>query len=296
MKQTHRSFTNFTVFACLLLILVAIILKLFLDDATWHVLMAIVCLSGSLLAVSDLFGKSSDDQRNMHTLSLSILNPIYNEFADRSLFSDTNGKDLRKQRYSGESDFERSLRNIDDARDRAVRELIWERRNNEKRPGRARTNRLVRIVFLILSALVLVGGTVLLFVFPQYFPELSSYGVEAIIIGSLVLVLATAFSSGSNYAYLQRIEMLLGLRERCENIISHPKPVPEFRPIYQDSPKKPETVTPSPAPAPVDAVSAASPFTPAQPTSEEAPEALSGASDVPSVIWQSESDSDIPET
>ena len=284
MKQSRQSFANFTIFACLILMLAAIILKVFLEDGTWRILMSVVSVASALLAVSDLFKKSADDQRSMNALSAAILNPLYNEFAERGLFTDAAGKDLRKERYSDENVFERSLRNISDQRDRAVRELIWERRNNDKRPSRARVNSLVRIVFLVLSAVVLIGGLVLLFFFPQLMPEVGMYHIDIAIAGSLVIALACAFSAGGNFAFLQRIEMLLGLKERCEDIMSRPKPqsspFSDQRPVWQDTSKKPETPSGSEPSVPQ-----TQPSVSADALTEPVP-----PEEAPPVVWEAEPD------
>lgn len=230
MKNTHRKFTSFLIFADLIIVLAGILLKIFLEDAVWQNLIALIAVFSALLSLSDLYKKSADDQRNLSILSASVIDPLFNRYMGEGLFKTSDGSDMTKMSFSGDYDFNQNLRNVTDTKERALMELVWEHQCNKKRIRRSRTNAVLRTVLLILAVLLLAGGLVLLFVFPQYFPPLSPSILQVITLCSFVFVLAVAYANSGNFACLQKMQTILGLRDRCsaldENKLAVVKPEP----------------------------------------------------------------------
>lgn len=219
MKSNRQGFNNFLIIAFLIIVLTGIILRLFLDSELWLKLMAVISVSSALFALSDMFKESADDRRGMSILSSSIVKPLYDRFSELGLLVDADGKDLSKVKYSSESDFDRSLRGIADNDERVVRELVWEKRSNAKRMSRSRGNSVLRVILLLLSVVLLVGSLALLFFFPQWFPTIPPVYLDCSILCSLVLALASSFAHKGGFVYFQKLEMLLGLKERCQAIL-----------------------------------------------------------------------------
>ncbi len=252
MKSKHQGFNNFLVVACLIVFLAGMVLRMFLDSELWLRLMAVISVSSLFFAFSDLFKKSSDDLRGISVLSASIIKPLYDRFSELGLLVDANGKDLRKIKYASEIDFDRSLRSIADNDERVVRELVWEKRNNAKQLSRSRGNAVMRIIFLLLSVIILAGSLVLLFFFPQWFPSLPPIYLDYCILCSLLLLLLSSFVQKGGFGYLQKLEMLLGLKDRCQAILDRrdqagkeamKQPAPYIpTPVYA-SPVDPDPIT-----------------------------------------------------
>ena len=257
MKNSRQGFSNFLMIFCLLLLLVAILARLFLAPELWHLLIAVVSIAGALYAVSDLFKKSADDQKNMSVFASGLIMPLYEAFSEKGMLVDASGKDLSKTSFRGAGEFERLLRISSDMRERTVLELLWEHRNLRTRQKSSRGNAVVSMLFLLLAVIVLVGSVVVYILRPQWIPALTADDFVAIVLCSLAIILACAFASGSVLRYLQETELILALKERCEAMLGSFRPslpyagTPDAAPsaVYS-APAEPADAAPQPA-APV---------------------------------------------
>ena len=258
MKNSRQGFSNFLMIFCLLLLLVAILARLFLAPELWYLLIAVVSIAGALYAVSDLFKKSADDQKNMSVFASGLIMPLYEAFSEKGILVDASGKDLSKTSFRGAGEFERLLRISSDMRERTVLELLWGHRNLRTRQKSSRGNAVVSMLFLLLSLIVLVGSVVVYILRPQWIPALTADDFVAIVLCSLAIILACAFASGSVLRYLQETELILALKERCEAMLDSFRPslpyagTPDTAPsaVYS-APAEPADAAPQPAAAPV---------------------------------------------
>ena len=224
MKNSRQGFSNFLMIFCLLLLLLSILARLFLPPELWHLLISVVSVAGALYAVSDLFKKSADDQKNMSLFASSLITPLYEAFSEKGMLVDAAGKDLSKTHFRGSGEFERLLRISSDMRERTVLELLWEHRNLRTRQNSSRGNAVVSVLFLLLSLIVLIGSVVVYFLYPQWIPNLTTDDFVAVVLCSLAIILACAFASGSVLRYLQETELILALKQRCEAMLGSFRP------------------------------------------------------------------------
>ena len=138
MKNSRQGFSNFLMILFLILLLLAILSRLFLTPELWYMVIAVVSVSGALYAISDLFKKGADDQKNMSIFSSRLIMPLYDQFKERGLLVDAEGKDISKTTFRGSGEFERLLRISSDMRERTVLELLWEHRNVRTRQKSSR--------------------------------------------------------------------------------------------------------------------------------------------------------------
>ncbi len=215
MKIKNKTLSSFLIFFDLLLILVGILLKLFVDAELWRNLLAIIAVFSVLLALSDLYRKSANDRRNLSLLSSSVIDPLYNKYLGSGLFKTSDGNDITKMNYSGNSDFNQSLRSVTDSRERSMQELAWEYRCNKRRMRKSKSDAVFSAVFLILAFVVLIGAVVLKFFFPQYYPNFDRELLELVILCCFAFAIAVAYANGGNFSSLQTVQTVLGLRDRC---------------------------------------------------------------------------------
>ncbi len=265
MKNKNEKLNHFLMFVYLIIVLAAIIAKFFLPADQWKNLIAAVSVSAALFALSDLYQKSSDSRRNLSILSSGIIDPVYTRFDSLGYFKDASGAHMAKANYSSDYDFDQFLRTVTDGKERALRELVWEKKCNDRRRKQSRGYAVSRTVFLVLSLLFLIGPAVLLFFFPQYLPQLDDTFLEVLTLCAFVFTLAVALAGVSNLGSLKKIQMLLNLKERCTDFdpasVSAAAPAPASAAVSSFS---------APAPAPVSV-----PVTPAvsEPLSESIEEA-----------------------
>ena len=253
MKNSRQGFSNFLMIFFLLLLLLAILSRLFLTPELWYMVIAVVSVSGALYAISDLFKKGADDQKNMSIFSSRLITPLYEQFSERGLLVDAEGKDISKTSFRGSGEFERLLRISSDMRERTVLELLWEHRNVRTRQKSSRGNAVVSVLFLLLSLIVLIGSVVVYFWFPQWIPVLGANDFLAIVLCSLAIILASAFASGSVLHYLQQTELLLALKDRCDAILNPVRPLlsaPSAAPAAATVSVPTEASSAEPAPGP----------------------------------------------
>ena len=226
MKNKFEKFNQFLMIFFLFVVLAGIVSRLFLDSETWLSLITIIAVSSALYALSDLYKKSADNTKNLSILSAGIIDPLYTRFDSLGYFTDNSGTHMSKASYSSDYDFNQYLRNITDGRERALRELVWEKKVNDKSRKGSRSDSAVHSIFLVLALVILVGGCVTLFFLPQYFPRLETSLMEIICLCSFAFTLAVAFANGSNLGSMRRVQMLLNLKERCAVVEPAAVPTP----------------------------------------------------------------------
>ena len=89
------------------------------DNGAWLAVVTTLSVAAVMFAASELAFKSLTDNKYMILLSSSVLKPAYERY------------DLSDRRFSkpekGEFDFNASLRDVTDEKERVMRELAWER-------------------------------------------------------------------------------------------------------------------------------------------------------------------------
>ncbi|MCR5088088.1 MAG: hypothetical protein K6C08_01080 [Oscillospiraceae bacterium] len=252
-KNKNEKLSHFLMIVYLVIVMAAIIAKFFLPADLWKNLVAAVSVSAALFALSDLYQKASDSRRNLSILSAGIIDPVYTRFDSLGYFRDASGAHMAKASYSSDYDFDQFLRTVTDGKERALRELVWEKKGNDKRRKQSRGYAVSHTVLLVLSLLVLVGPAVLIFFFPQYYPQLDETFLEVLTLCSFVFTFAVALAGASNLGSLKKIQMLLNLKERCADIdpASPSVPAPAPSPVVV----MPSAPVQAAAPAPVAPVS-----------------------------------------
>lgn len=258
MKSSYKGLSSAVTLLCFIALGVCLVLKLFLGDLQWRSLVAVVALFCALIAISDALRKKGDDRKNLYVLANSIIQPVFDRFRDQGLLTDKNGKDLTKDAYVDEEEFGKELRNVMDGKERAVRELAWEKKNADRIRKKGKRTGVFAVLFLILAFAVVALAVVDILVLDQRFLKIGADYLDGVVIGALICVLAVALSDDSNLRYLQKTDMLLSVKERCLAILEgkeEPAPVPEVAvpaaPVVYAAPAAPVVMTPAVA-APVE--------------------------------------------
>ncbi len=253
MKSSYKGLASFVALLSFIALGVCLVLKLFLDDGIWRSLVAVVALVSALIAISDTLRKKGDDRKNLYVLASSIIQPVFDRFKEQGLLTDENGKDLTKGGYVDEEDFGKELRNVTDSRERAVRELVWEKKNIDRIRKKGRRTGAVAVLFLILAFAVLALAMADVLVLNQRFIKIGADYLDGVVIGALFCALGAAFSDDSNLRYLKKADMLLSVKDRCLAILEGKE-----EPAVQETPVTAGFPSPAEVPAaPVVAVPAA---------------------------------------
>ena len=111
------------------------------DSGAWLALVTTLSIAAVMFAASELSYKSLTDNEFMILLSSEVLKPAYGRY------------DLSDKRFSkpekGEFDFNASLRDVTDEKERVMRELAWERQNSKKLQKKTVGNKIVTLFFFI---------------------------------------------------------------------------------------------------------------------------------------------------
>ena len=224
------------------------------DMGSWLALVATFSIAAVMFAAAELAYKSLLDNEFKLTLSSSILEPAYERY------------DLSDKRFSktakGEFDFNQSLRDVTDGKERVMYELAWEKQHNKALQKKTFGNKLVTLIFFI-------AGLVFFFCPFVWYPitgELMSleFGnfVEYFSMVAVLLTLFIVFEIGNNQGEIKRLSTILSIRSRSDDLSAHPalsapRPEPAYAPpaapVYE-APKPAAPVVPvAPAPAPAPA-------------------------------------------
>ena len=231
------------------------------DNGAWLAVVTTLSIAGVMFAASELAYKSLTDNEFMILLSSSVLKPAYGRY------------DLSDKRFSkpekGEFDFNSSLRDVTDEKERVMRELAWERQNSKKLQKKTVGNKAVALLFFL-------AGLVFFFYPIAYYPiahQLMSLPAGTVMdyfsIVALILTMVIVFEIGSNQGQARRLNTILSIRTRSDELNERPvlqaaKPEPVYTapaPVYE-APKPAPSAPVVPAPAPVEPVKPEEPWKP----------------------------------
>ena len=224
------------------------------DGGAWLALVTTLSIAAVMFAASELSYKSLTDNEFMILLSSEVLKPAYGRY------------DLSDKRFSkpekGEFDFNASLRDVTDEKERVMRELAWERQNSKKLQKKTVGNKIVTLFFFI-------AGLVFFFYPILFYPithRLMSFSAGSLMdyfsIVALILAVVIIFEIGNNQGQARRFNTILSIRNRSDDLSEKPalpavKPEPAYSspaPVYE-VPKPAASVSPvESAPAPAEPV------------------------------------------
>ena len=224
------------------------------DSGAWLALVTTLSIAAVMFAASELSYKSLTDNEFMILLSSEVLKPAYGRY------------DLSDKRFSkpekGEFDFNASLRDVTDEKERVMRELAWERQNSKKLQKKTVGNKIVTLFFFI-------AGLVFFFYPILFYPithRLLSFSAGSLMdyfsIVALILAVVIIFEIGNNQGQARRFNTILSIRNRSDDLSEKPalpavKPEPAYSspaPVYE-APKPAASVSPvESAPAPAEPV------------------------------------------
>ncbi len=224
------------------------------DGGAWLALVTTLSIAAVMFAASELSYKSLTDNEFMILLSSEVLKPAYGRY------------DLSDKRFSkpekGEFDFNASLRDVTDEKERVMRELAWERQNSKKLQKKTVGNKIVTLFFFI-------AGLVFFFYPILFYPithRLMSFSAGSLMdyfsIVALILAVVIIFEIGNNQGQARRFNTILSIRNRSDDLSENPalpavKPEPAYSspaPVYE-APKPAASVSPvESAPAPAEPV------------------------------------------
>ena len=224
------------------------------DGGAWLALVTTLSIAAVMFAASELSYKSLTDNEFMILLSSEVLKPAYGRY------------DLSDKRFSkpekGEFDFNASLRDVTDEKERVMRELAWERQNSKKLQKKTVGNKIVTLFFFI-------AGLVFFFYPILFYPithRLMSFSAGSLMdyfsIVALILAVVIIFEIGNNQGQARRFNTILSIRNRSDDLSEKPalpavKPEPAYSspaPVYE-APKPAASVSPvESAPAPTEPV------------------------------------------
>lgn len=214
------------------------------DAGSWLALVTALSIAAVMFAASELSYKSLTDNEFMITLSASILEAAYKHF------------DLSDKRFSkpvkGEFDFNQSLRDVTDGKERVMQELAWEKQHNKELQKKTIGNMIVALVFFV-------AGLVFFFFPVAYYPingKLMSLPTGTVMdyfsLVALLLTLFIVFEVGNNQGPIKRLNTILSLRSRSDELSEKPAQPASWQEVPYSTPApvyeapKPAVVTPAP--------------------------------------------------
>ena len=184
------------------------------DSGAWLALVTTLSIAAVMFAASELSYKSLTDNEFMILLSSEVLKPAYGRY------------DLSDKRFSkpekGEFDFNASLRDVTDEKERVMRELAWERQNSKKLQKKTVGNKIVTLFFFI-------AGLVFFFYPILFYPithRLMSFSAGSLMdyfsIVALILAVVIIFEIGNNQGQARRFNTILSIRNRSDDLSEKP--------------------------------------------------------------------------
>ena len=184
------------------------------DTGSWLALVTTLSVAAVMFGASELSYKSLLANEFMITLSDSVLKPVYGRY------------DLSDRRFSkpakGEFDFNASLRDVTDGKERVMYELSWEKQHNRKLQKKTVGNKIVTLVFFIaglaffLCPVIVYPLTKNLMTLPTGTP-LDYFSLVAIIL-TMIIVLEI----GNNQGQSRRLNTILSIRTRSDELSEKP--------------------------------------------------------------------------
>ena len=213
------------------------------DAGSWLALTTTLSIAAVMFAASELAYKSLLDNEFMITLSESVLKPVYSRY------------DLSDKRFSkpakGEFDFNASLRDVTDGKERVMYELAWERQHSKKLQKKTIGNKLVTLIFFI-AGLVFFFCPAVIYPLTKNLMNLpTGTPMDFFSLVALILTMVIVLELGSNQGQSRRLNTILSIRTRSDELTEQPtqavgRPESVFtapRPAYE-APKPSTTIVP----------------------------------------------------
>ena len=249
------------------------------EESFWLVFGTTLAMAAVMLAASDWAFTSVEEKDFLATLSSTVLRPCYEAH-------DLSDRHYAKAAASDELDFNASLREVTDGRERVMQELAWERKNNKRLKSKAAGNGIISVVFFVAGLFFLIYPIVLYAAKGQLLTLPDGSFMPYFTIAAVVLTLVILCDNVGYRTLQRRLNTVLSIRLRNDGLEETPAAVPALAPA----------ATPAPAPA---AAPAASAPVPEEPISAPAPaEAYPADEDRPGSVFESLSpeEEDTPET
>ena len=240
------------------------------NTGAWLAEVTALSIAAVLFAVAELAYKSLLDNEYRVLLSSSVLKPAFDRY------------DLSDKRFTktakGEFDFNASLRDVTDVKERVMQELAWERQNCRKLQKKTIGNKVFALLFFV-AGLVFVIYPIVHYLITRTLLTLAvgtvlDYGSLV----ALILTIAIVFEIGNNQGQIRRLNTILSIRGRSDELSEKPPVLPAVQPepaVYSapapyvyEAPKPAAPSVPVAEPAPA---APAMPVVPAEPVKPEEP-------------------------
>ena len=205
-------------------------------EGAWIALATTLSIAAVMFAASELSYKSLSDNEFMITLSSSVLKQSYGQY------------DLSDKRFSkpaaGEFEFNASLRDVTDEKERVMRELAWEKQHNKKLQKKTAGNKLVTLLFFLAGLAFFVYPLIVYFMTKNLMSLPTGTPMDYFAIVALILTMIIVFENGNNQGQIRRLNTILSIRSRSDELnekpalpVSNQEPAyPGTAPIYEPKP------------------------------------------------------------
>ena len=215
------------------------------NNAAWLAVVTTLSLAAVMFAAAELAYKGLNDNEFLGTLSSSILKPAYEAF----------DLDLSDKRFSkiesGELDFNASLRDVTDGKERMLRELAWERQHCRKLQKKTVGNCIVVLLFFLTGLAFVLYPIIFFLVTGKLMGLPVGTGVDYVSIAALILAVVMIFECGSNQGYQRRLNTIVSIRTRSDDYMRMPAALPgAFSVPEEHIPAAVPVVKPEPAEKP----------------------------------------------
>ncbi|MBO7669079.1 MAG: hypothetical protein J6S60_00685 [Oscillospiraceae bacterium] len=222
-------------------------------ESFWMVFGTTLAMAAVMLAASDWAFTSVEEKDFLATLSSTVLRPCYEAH-------DLSDKHYSKAASADELDFNASLREVTDGRERVMQELAWERKNNKRLKSKATGNGIISVVFFVAGLFFLIYPIVLFAAKGQLLTLPDGSFMPYFTIAAVILTLLILCDNVGYRTLQRRLNTVLSIRLRNDGLEEARASVPALAPA----------ATPVPAPAPAAAPAAPAPV-PEEPISAPAP-------------------------
>lgn len=203
------------------------------DAGSWLALTTTLSIAAVMFAASELSYKGLLDNEFMITLSESVLKPVYSRY------------DLSDKRFSkpakGEFDFNASLRDVTDGKERVMHELAWEKQHCKKLQKKTVGNKIVTLLFFIAGLVFFFCPAVIYPLTKNLMSLPTGTPMDYFSLVALILTMVIVLELGSNQGQSRRLNTILSIRSRSDELAEQPKPAagrpePVFaapKPVYE---------------------------------------------------------------
>ena len=219
------------------------------SNGAWLATVTVVAAAAVMFSFSDLAYERLQNNEFLVKLSSSVLKSVFEE-------NDIDNRRIEKVPV-GEKDFNASLRDVADGRERILRELAWEKQHSKKLQKQIVGNKIVMLIFLVAGLAFLAYPVVYYFRYKEMLSMPTGTLLDYCSLLGLILTMVIILEIGSNRGLLRRLNTILSIRDRHEELKTQPAvtAVP--------------FVTPVPAPAPYTAPQQSASETSASPVPQE---------------------------